>query len=232
MAIVIETGAIVAGANSYVSLVDVDAWFLQRELTDWTAASSGVKEAAIVIGQMAMDAKYQSLYFGYPVSRSQNMAWPRSRTPYDKDNVLATREPLIDRNGFEWAITEIPTAVKNAAYEAIRVEFEGTFTPTTLSRDDYIQTKTLDVLSTTWFNSAPAIKTHLLVDQLLYPVSDSGSTQSITMRIDTLPWETSSAYYDSAYSLHSWSGDGSYSSFGGWAPYRDLCEYFYRIKGY
>lgn len=74
MAIIVETGAQVAGANSYVSRADVISYASARGVTlaDTTATDQKILEATDYLESLA------SNYIGERMSRDQSLCWPRS----------------------------------------------------------------------------------------------------------------------------------------------------------
>jgi len=78
MALIVETGAGVVGAESYLSAADALA-LLAKWSTDTTfaAATTGQQEVALRQAALFMDAAYESLLGGERVLASQSRAWPR-----------------------------------------------------------------------------------------------------------------------------------------------------------
>jgi len=95
MALTVETGAIVTGANSYVSRADAIAYASDRGVTlaDSTATD------AILIKAAAYLESYRNKFKGELVSRDQPLAWPRYNAVIE---------------GFAWDYDEIPRHVINA----------------------------------------------------------------------------------------------------------------------
>lgn len=75
MALTKETGSIVASANTYAEVSDLDAWCAERNIT-LTAADDDAKEALL---HKAMDylARYRGQWKGDRVSDDQELDWPR-----------------------------------------------------------------------------------------------------------------------------------------------------------
>ena len=105
MALVIENGSVVANANSYVTLAEYREWANARGIT--ASDSDAVLERHIL---RAMDYFEQLFFIGNKANENQPLQWPRT-------------EALID--GYYADATEIPTQVKRALYEAIKVEVDG-----------------------------------------------------------------------------------------------------------
>lgn len=98
MALVIETGAVVAGANSYLSLADAQAFILARGLDETTMTEATMIQAFDYVNS------FESQYQGSRVSADQTGSFPRY-------NVII--------NGFAFASDEIPQQLKDAqAYAA------------------------------------------------------------------------------------------------------------------
>lgn len=95
MALTVETGAIVTGANSYVSRADAILFAADRGVTLLDTAATD----AMLIKAADYLESYASRYVGEQVQRSQPLAWPRSGAVVE---------------GFEWSSTEIPRQVINA----------------------------------------------------------------------------------------------------------------------
>lgn len=105
MALVIEDGSVVSGANSYVTLAEFKAWADARDIT--YNADDNALEAQIL---RAMDYLERLFFIGNKANENQPLQWPRT-------------EALID--GYYADATEIPKEVKTALYEATVVEAAG-----------------------------------------------------------------------------------------------------------
>lgn len=105
MALVIEDGSVVSGANSYVTLAEFKAWADSRDIS--YNADDNVVEAQIL---RAMDYFERLFFIGNKANENQPLQWPRT-------------EALID--GYYADATEIPKEVKTALYEATVVEAAG-----------------------------------------------------------------------------------------------------------
>jgi hypothetical protein len=105
MAIDVETGTGSATANSYVSVIEADAYvedFL-RNAVGWTGLSAADKHTYLKEGTQALDGIYGARWRGYRSSSIQSLDWPRSSA--------------VTPDGWSVSQTEIPTAVKNAVVE-------------------------------------------------------------------------------------------------------------------
>jgi hypothetical protein len=107
MSLIIETGAIVPNADSWVSEADYVAYAasLGYTVTGTDAQRQALRKAAIYIGS------FEGRLKGSLVSREQNLCFPRSDVTID---------------GFEWASNEIPRQVKLAQMQfAIDIQVFG-----------------------------------------------------------------------------------------------------------
>lgn len=76
MALTIETGAIIPGANSYATVIEADAYLtFHAQRVAWAALATPDKEAALVQSARVLDS--QVLWKGSRMSITQPMEWPR-----------------------------------------------------------------------------------------------------------------------------------------------------------
>ncbi|MEI6207301.1 MAG: DnaT-like ssDNA-binding protein [Desulfuromonadales bacterium] len=82
MALICETGAIVAGAESYCSVSEADTYHAKNSNTTWIGADA-VKEAALRKAARYLDGHYRGRWMGYRVQPiTQTMEWPRLYVPF------------------------------------------------------------------------------------------------------------------------------------------------------
>lgn len=96
MALIVETGSIVPGANTYVSLADARVYAAARGVS----LPESDAEAEIVVYK-AMDylESFDGRFKGLRVERDQPLSWPRTD---------------VEIEGWYWKYTEIPRQVINA----------------------------------------------------------------------------------------------------------------------
>lgn len=75
MAFTVETGAIVAGANSYVDVAFADNYFTDRGNTEWAAFTLSKKQNLLVRATDYADRNYR--YLGDIIQDSQPLLFPR-----------------------------------------------------------------------------------------------------------------------------------------------------------
>lgn len=76
MAIVVEDGSIVAGANSYASVSDLEEYASARGIT--LGNTSEENEVLLIKAMDWMEAKYGQRWQGERVNLDQPLAWPRT----------------------------------------------------------------------------------------------------------------------------------------------------------
>lgn len=85
MVFVVENGSGLPDANSYVSVIEADAYHADRGNTAWTGADA-VKQTALVRATDYIEQIYSERWQGAPMSMSQALVWPRggvANTPSD-----------------------------------------------------------------------------------------------------------------------------------------------------
>jgi len=104
MAIVVEDGTLVSGANSYITLAEFKAWADDRGIT--------YGNDSLLSQQLYRATDYfETLRFrGLKADENQTMQWPRDQV-------------LID--GYAVDSNEIPSEVKLSIYELIKIEIDG-----------------------------------------------------------------------------------------------------------
>jgi len=93
MTLIVETGAGVTGADSYLSLAAADAHFTALANAKWAAASAGVREQALTRASAHVD------FYDYPgavLSARQGLKWPRKNAA-DREGRLLTGLPYALR---------------------------------------------------------------------------------------------------------------------------------------
>jgi len=102
MALIVETGSGVAGANSYISLVDADIYAAGTNFRGaWDDLSDPDKESRLIEAALLMDQTAN--YKGYKTYSSGTLRWPRSG--------------VSDLDGIEIPSNSIPFQLKNAQME-------------------------------------------------------------------------------------------------------------------
>ncbi|WP_302456996.1 DnaT-like ssDNA-binding protein [Bilophila wadsworthia] len=139
MPLIVEDGTLPAGANSFASVADADAYHAARLTAAWTDELAEVqKEAALIRASDWLNRKV--MWNGRKASRSQRMAWPRSG--------------VVTQDG-EIAPDEIPAEVVEACCELAGFFVEQDYL-VPLDRGGDIASLGVDVISIAYNGTAPA----------------------------------------------------------------------------
>jgi len=113
MALTVETGAIIADAESYVSVTDANAYHTARNNAGWTGADS-LKEAALRRATSYIDWKYSRKWKGLRVAPAQPLMWPRNFVlQFEEEGFLGYANSPVYINS-----NVIPQCLKDAVCEA------------------------------------------------------------------------------------------------------------------
>ena len=117
MALIVETGSIVAGAESYISTADATAYHSARGNAAWAALATLQQEIALRRATDYMGAAYGSRWAGCSVSSAQALDWPRFEV-YQPDGYTC------------YPSTTVPELVRRACAElALRFAVSGDLAP-------------------------------------------------------------------------------------------------------
>src|SRR4051812_18510420 len=113
-----EDGTGLANANSYASAADGDSYHLGHlYASTWTAATTGNKEAALVMATRLLDTQFQ--FAGFKRGPSQALQWPRQLCP-DPDMYAGVFPGVSFVSGLYFDETKVPVLLVNAACEMAR----------------------------------------------------------------------------------------------------------------
>lgn len=136
MALTIEDGSGVDGANSFFSAASAGSYLNGRSAT-WTAASVPAQEEALFIaGQYLNSLNWK----GKKRDRDFTMAWPRVE--------------VYDNEGYLWDYETVPQNVKYAQAEAAVFHMDGFDLFGNIKQGDKLKRKKIDVIEKEWFGSA------------------------------------------------------------------------------
>ena len=185
MPLIVEDGTLPAGANSFASVADADAYHAARLTAAWTDELAEVqKEAALIRASDWLNRKV--MWNGRKASRSQRMAWPRSG--------------VVTQDG-EISPDEIPAEVVEACCELTGFLLEqhypppltpaGTLPawawPRSLSPTTGLSLAwAVAVVVTTWMPHGPAIGNELEnADSVIRIDGTAGKMRSCTIKFST-----------------------------------------------
>ena len=118
LVLVKETGAGLGNANSYADAADGDAYHEGHlYASSWTGASTGTKEAALVMATRVVDALFE--FRGYRAKDTQALLWPRQYAR-DDDRLQNPVPGTLGLYGDYFASDAIPKALHDAVIETAR----------------------------------------------------------------------------------------------------------------
>jgi len=111
MALIVEDGTVVVGAESYLTVSAADTYHANRGNTAWTDLDTPVKEQSLRKATDFMVQNYRTRWAGYRFNVSQPLDWPRAWVPI--------RDVPSGYGAFSAFVSNIivPDAVKNACAE-------------------------------------------------------------------------------------------------------------------
>lgn len=145
MSLIVETGAVVADANTYADAATVTAYLTARGQNEaWDAVYQEVQEAAIL---RAMDYIEGMPWKGQKTAYANPLQWPRLN--------------VVDRSGYTVPGDTIPQGVILALCAAAMVEFvtPGALAPA-LERGGMVKREKVDVIETEYMDGAPSSTTY------------------------------------------------------------------------
>ena len=151
MALIVEDGSIVAGANSYASVAQADAYHADRLNAEWAALATDGKESALIKATDYLEQTYADAWKGYRVDADQPLSWPR----YD---VIAYTYPF--------PADSVPLALRNAAIELALKASKG---PLLCDEGQRVKRKKVDVLETEYDTYSSPQKRYTAVQRALAP---------------------------------------------------------------
>jgi hypothetical protein len=173
MALVVETGAGLATAESYISEADADTYHEKRGNTAWDSVTD--KEANLRKATDYMLQNYRESWKGVRMTGTQALDWPRGFvyiTPF-LHGALGNYPYLVADN-------IVPVEVKNACAELALKASTGDLNPD-LAKD--IISQTVGPISTTYAASSPQQKRYRGIDMILRPyLSSTGGVSTSVAR--------------------------------------------------
>lgn len=157
MALIVEDGSIVAGAESYISVSDADAYHAARGNAAWTGTDAA-KEALLRKATDYMLQVYGLRWKGDRVSATQALDWPREG---------------VEVFGFDIDPDVVPDAVANACAELALRAASGDLTPDVARRTVREKVGPIEV---EYDRNAPALPDYQAVDNMLAPYLEQGGS--------------------------------------------------------
>jgi len=127
MALTIEDGTIVAGANSYATRVEANDFFKDVNDPVWATVTNNNKDAALVNAWRYLQQKYRLRWLGSRADANQSGDWPRRGVPvvdFFDPFFNQVGVPLSFQDTYFIAENEIPLEVKEAQMLLARAQVD------------------------------------------------------------------------------------------------------------
>ena len=172
MALIVETGSVVTGAESYISLADALTYHANRGNAAWAALSPAtIREQCLRKATAYMVGQYRRRWAGYRYISSQELDWPRSFVPLP-DEYFGGVVAYVSNNSVpvevQYACAELALKASTGdllvdqSQQAIRKKVEGI----EIDYDKYSpQAKrypAIEAMLTPYFNSTSSINHELI----------------------------------------------------------------------
>jgi hypothetical protein len=132
VAFTVETGAGLTNSNSYISVADADAYFVERGDATWPGSLTNLqKETALVRATSFIDAKYRMRFKGQKGTYEQALAWPRLGATIDGDGMggIWFEGFGTTLDGYAIPSDEIPIILKYATCELAKRALNNELAP-------------------------------------------------------------------------------------------------------
>lgn len=156
-----EDGTITAGANSYVSLAEANAYFDNRPDSDWTGATDDAKKTALIKATDYLLERFRNRWKGLRIDPTQTLDWPR-REVYP--------EVYYDDLDYEIPSTTIPQEVKDATIVLAGKVNAGTALNPDLARGGATKREKVGDLEVEYFGRALSRTEYVAVNDRLKPL--------------------------------------------------------------
>jgi hypothetical protein len=168
MTLIVEDGSIVAGAESYISVLDANTYHTNRNNTAWAESETSAKEAALRKATDYMLQVYRMRWQGWKVDQNQPLDWPRNSVYVDQamnyNNQITAH--LVPDN-------IVPLEVKKACAEyALKALSEDLFAD--LERG--VTSEKIDKIQVDYDKFSPQSKRYVAIDAMLMPFMGTSNT--------------------------------------------------------
>lgn len=164
MALTVEDGSIVTGAESLCSVADADAYHSGRGNAAWAAlATTALKEEALRRATDFMRQRYRGRWQGCIVQKGQPQDWPR----YD-----------VEVDGYDVSSSIVPTEVVNACAEyALRAASSTLYA----DQERAVKREKVDVLEVEYSEFSSQSVRYPAIDAMLSPFLNGGGAGGVTV---------------------------------------------------
>ena len=156
--------ALVVGTDSYLSLVDANTYWSNRNSTTWADASDEVKEKALREATQYIDGAYE--FVGTQILTNV-LAFPRDDVEIYEGNFA----------GITYDNTTIPPQVQDACAELAFNALDQLLVPAA-ERGGEVKREKVDVIEVEYFEFAPSGRTYDFASMLLKPLLSGGGSRN------------------------------------------------------
>ncbi len=157
MTLIVETGAVVAGAESYNSVAEISLYHSNRGNADWAALSVSVQEQCARKATDYMLQVFRSRWKGIRFSATQTLDFPRDQVYLEA--FTGTPAPLMATN-------IVPVEVKNAHCELSRIASTEDLLSNT---EQQVLEEVIGPLTFKYDRLSPQVKQYRTVNAMLRP---------------------------------------------------------------
>ena len=152
--IIVETGAVATGANSFVSLADFNIYCVDRDYDVSNSPDETIKAALVRAASYLNTLPWK----GVKTARANPMCWPRygmDTSGWNEINQPASSWlGVLDAEGYYIGTSEVPGEVVNAQCEATYLILLGKDMEPTLDRGGQVKREKYDVVEFEYFAGA------------------------------------------------------------------------------
>lgn len=170
MSLFVETGAVVAGAESYISVADATAYHVARGNSPWSLLTEPQAEEALRRATDYMTQMYRSRWVGFRKAAGQALDWPRSSVYLEPFAIGG-----VGSQPFLFADDSVPEEVRRACAELALRAAAGPLAPD-IARQA-IQ-ETVGPISVTYDRASESYAVYRSVDASLRPYLSGGSSMN------------------------------------------------------
>lgn len=169
MALTVEDGSGVAGAESFCTTAYATTYHANRGAAAWAVLTTAQKEESLRKSTDYMSQAYRGLWKGLRFKSSQALDWPRA-------NVGIEDEPY----GNLVATNVVPQEVKDACAILALTASAGSLAP---NLDQQVMSESVGPLSVTYSAASPQYTRYRAVDMLLRPYLSGGGVMTKLERV-------------------------------------------------
>lgn len=164
MALIVETGAGIANAESYISVADATTRHANNGMTNWATLSTTEMEAALRRATVYMEQAFRERWRGRRSYFTQALSWPRWGVIVDGFPIYATVVP-----------PEVAAACADLALKAAAGDLNADLTTR-------VVTKKVGPIETQFDRYSPQQVRYPSIEMMLRPFLKAGSSQAILQR--------------------------------------------------